>query len=85
LANGFKVDLSKEMPYHETITVFWIRTVAAFHTANNGKSLGEKISDMVARFDKDYLLRFYSREYLFSDRARAEFIEPDLQLFDYNF
>ncbi len=78
LANGFKVDLSKEMPYHETITVFWIRTVAAFHASSNGKPIGEKIAEMVERFNNDYLLSFYSRERLFSDEARARFIESDL-------
>lgn len=78
LANGFQVDLSKAMPYHETITVFWIRSVAAFHTASNGKPLGEKIAEMVAKFDKEYLLTFYSRELIFSDRARRELVEPDL-------
>ena len=85
LANGFKVDLTKEMPYHETITVFWIQTVAAFHSSSNGKPLGAKIEEMVEKFDKDYLLQFYSREYLFSNKARTEFVEPDLQLFDYTF
>jgi len=25
LVEGFKVDLTKEMPYHETLTVFWMR------------------------------------------------------------
>lgn len=85
LANGFKVDLTKEMPYHETITVFWIKTVAAFHAASNGKPIGDKIGEMLERFDKDYLLRFYSREFLFSNAARARFVEPDIQLFDYDF
>ena len=79
LANGFMVDLSKEMPYHETITVFWIRTVAKFHAASNGAPLSYKIADMVRRFDKDYLLSFYSRDYLFSDDARRRYVEPDLQ------
>lgn len=81
LANGFKVDLSKEMPYHETITVFWIRTVAAFHTSSNGKPITEKISEMIRRFDKDYPLRFYSRELLFSDGARAKFVVGDLDVY----
>jgi hypothetical protein len=79
LQNGFKVDLAKEMPYHETITVFWIRTIAEFQAVSNGKPVGEKISELVRRFDKDYLLRFYSRERLFSDEARSRFIEPDLE------
>jgi hypothetical protein len=78
LANGFGVDLNKEMPYHETITVFWIRAVANFHAASNGKPLGDKIAEMIAKFDKEYLLTFYTRELIFSDRARKELVEPDL-------
>ena len=70
------------MPYHETITVFWMRTVASFLASKNGSSLPEKVSEMVERYDKDYPLRFYSRELLFSDEARARFVEPDIQLFD---
>lgn len=82
LVRGFGVDLSKEMPYHETITVFWMKTVASFMTKSNGSSLPAKIAEMTERFDKDYPLRFYSRELLFSDEARATFVEPDIQLFD---
>jgi hypothetical protein len=78
LANGFKLDLSKEMPYHETITLFWTKAIAEFHAAQNGKLIGEMVDEMVGRFDKDYPLRFYSRELLFSDTARAEYVEPDL-------
>jgi hypothetical protein len=37
---------------------------------------------MSARFNKDYPLRFYSRELLFSDEARARFVEPDIVPFD---
>jgi hypothetical protein len=80
LANGFGVDLSKEMPYHETITIFWIRTLADFHAASNGLPINEKIVEMLRRFDKDYLLKFYTRERLFSDEARARFVEVDLRL-----
>jgi hypothetical protein len=78
LANGFKVDLTKEMPYHETITIFWIRSVAAFHKASNGKKLSDMIVEMVSLFNKEYLLTFYSRELIFSVRARSDFVEPDL-------
>jgi len=34
---------------------------------------------MVTLFDKEYLLTFYSRELIFSDRARAGFVEADLK------
>ena len=78
LENGFKVDLKKEMPYHETITLFWMRTVAEFSASKNGASLLEKANEVAYKWDKDYPLKFYSRELLFSDGARAGFVEPDL-------
>jgi len=78
LANGFKVDLTKEMRYHETITVFWIRTLADFHASSNGNSIVAKVAEIVDKFDKDYLLKFYSRERLFSAEARERFVEGDL-------
>ena len=67
LLKAFEVDLAKEMPYHETLTVFWMRTVAVYNASKNGSSLLDKTNDLVATYDKDYPLRFYSREYLFSD------------------
>ena len=80
LRNGFKVDLTKEMPYHETMTIFWMRTVAAFNVSKNGTSTLEKVREMIELYDKDYPLKFYTRDLLFSDRARAEFVEPDISL-----
>lgn len=78
LEHGFKVNLTKEMPYHETITLFWMRTVADFNDSKDGASLLEKANEVAYEWDKDYPLRFYSRELLFSDRARDEFVEPDI-------
>lgn len=80
LTVGFKVDLVKEMPYHETLTVFWLRVVADYAATANGLPLHEKANSLIEKFDKDYPLRFYSREFLFSDEARARFVEPDLPL-----
>ena len=77
LTEGFKVDLTKEMPYHETLTVFWMRTVKEFTNESSDLSLTEQANGLIERFDKDYPLQFYSRELLFSDRARAEFVEPE--------
>ena len=78
LEHGFKVDLTKEMPYHETITLFWMHTVADYNASKNGASLLEKANEVAYRWDKDYPLKFYSRELLFSDEARAGFVEADL-------
>ena len=78
LVKGFDVDLTKEMPYHETITLFWMHTVAEFNASKNGASLLEKANEVAYKWDKDYPLNLYSRELLFSDEARAQFVEPDL-------
>jgi hypothetical protein len=77
LENGFKVDLKKEMPYHETITIFWMRTVANYNAAKKGASLLEKANEVAYKWDKDFPLKFYSRELLFSEEARRRFVEPD--------
>ena len=78
LLKAFAVDLKKEMPYHETLTVFWMRTVSDFADSKNGAAILEKANELIEKFDKDYPLRFYSRERLFSNEARAEFVEADL-------
>ena len=79
LLDAFEVDLSKEIPYHETLTIFWMRTVADFNALKNGTSLLDKANELVATYDKDYPLKFYSRDFLFSDAARAAFVEGDLK------
>lgn len=79
LLKSFGVDLTKEMPYHETLTVFWMRTVEEFKNSKNGASITEICGELIEKFDKDYPLRFYSREFLFSDEARAGFVEADLK------
>ena len=81
LEKGFGVDLTNEMPYHETITVFWMRTAYAFSLMHKELSFVEKANRLCELFDKDYPLKFYSRELLFSDRARAEYVGPDLALY----
>lgn len=77
LLNAFKVDLTKEMPYHETMTTFWMRTVEDFRKTKIGYSEFEICDELTKSFDKDYPLKFYSRELLFSDEARKEFVEAD--------
>lgn len=79
LLNAFGVDLSKEMPYHETLTVFWMRTVFDFLESQKEKSFVEtanKVLDVCG--DKDLPLKYYSRDFLFSDEARKNFVEGDL-------
>ncbi|HEY0459228.1 MAG TPA: hypothetical protein VGC97_08845 [Pyrinomonadaceae bacterium] len=79
LLAAFKVDLTKEMPYHETLTVFWMRAADDFRKSRAGSPVSEICNELIANFDKNYPLRFYSRELLFSDEARARFVEADLE------
>lgn len=77
LLKAFEVDVQKEMPYHETLTIFWLRTVADFANSKNGASIVETCNELVEKFDKDFPLRFYSRGLLFSDNARRNFVDSD--------
>ena len=79
LLSAFMVDLTKEMPYHETLTVFWMRTVDEFRKANAELSMFETANALVRSFDKEHPLKFYSRGRLFSDEARSNYIEPELR------
>ncbi len=78
LLRAFEVDFKKEMPYHETMTIFWLRMVNDFKDSKNGASMLETCNELVEKFDKDFPLRFYSREVLFSDEARQTFVNADL-------
>jgi len=82
LLKSFGVDLEKEMPYHETMTRFWMNLVYDFAKTQNGYSIVEAANLMIENFgDKDLPLKFYSRELLFSDRARKDFVAPDIKEF----
>lgn len=79
LLKSFGVDLTIEMPYHETLTVFWLRTINDFRKTKNGNSMLDISNQLIEHFDKDYPLEFYSRDFLFSDEARRNFVPGDLQ------
>ena len=64
--------------YHETLTVIWTRAVFDYVKANPKKDLVSLANEIVDTFDKNYPLKFYSREHLFSLEARYGFVEPDL-------
>lgn len=76
LLRAFGVDFSREMPFHETLTVFWLKTVDDFLKSKGGVSTVEICNEMIETFDKDYPLKFYSREQLFSDAARSRYLAP---------
>lgn len=67
--------------YHETITRFWMELLGEFLQRMPGEtSLVERINRAVETHrDKDILFRYYSREFVMSDVARREWVEPNLR------
>ena len=68
--------------YHETITRVFLHGVRLFlEEADLRKSLHDLVNELLlsAIGKRDWPLRFYSRERLFSVEARRHFVEPDLQ------
>jgi hypothetical protein len=66
--------------YHETITQFSIRAVRAALARGQGGSLREQVNALLLAREgrRDWPLRHYSRELLFSKEARSGWLEPDL-------
>ena len=52
--------------------------IAEFNASKSGEPLVNRANILIERFDKDYPLKFYSRELLFSDQARATYVDGDL-------
>lgn len=75
------VETTLERGYHETLTVFWVRSVFDYLKENPNKSLVKLASEIIEKFDKNYPLKFYSRELLFSKEARFGFVEADVKSF----
>jgi hypothetical protein len=64
--------------YHETITVLWMRLLA---DAAAGLEAPCELDAVLEQYpelaDKNLPLKYYTRERLFSDEARASFIAPE--------
>lgn len=66
--------------YHETITQVMIRAVRAALARSEGRDLAERVNALLLADEgrRDWPLRFYSRDRLFSVEARRRWIDPDL-------
>ena len=71
--------------YHETLTIFWMRMLHQFvREYGRSSSRYETIRQQLLASpyaDKGLPLKYYSRELLFSARARGQWVEPDLNAF----
>ncbi|MBS3928662.1 MAG: hypothetical protein KGZ65_10440 [Sphingomonadales bacterium] len=69
--------------YHETLTQLYIKGVRRFLATCEAEGLLAKVNALLASdmAPRDWPLRFYSRELLFSAPARRGWVEPDLAAF----
>ncbi len=67
--------------YHETVTVFWIKTVRDFlRRLDPGSSLLELTNAVIESLGNSRLVfEYYSKELLGSASARKGWVEPDLK------
>ena len=66
--------------YHETITKAWIAVIEGF-LSRRASILPDSVvaAELLKECGgKNYLLRFYTKERLFSDQARSGWVDPDL-------
>jgi hypothetical protein len=66
--------------YHETLTQLYVGAVRHFLQLHRQATLFETVNALLVSElgARDWPLRFYSRERLFSADARAQWVEPDL-------
>ena len=69
--------------YHETITQLYIGAVRAALARSEGRELAERVNALLLAPEgrRDWPLRFYTRERLFSKEARLGWAEPDIAAF----
>jgi hypothetical protein len=66
---------------HETITRFWMELIGNnLQELSENVPLTDKVNRVVARFEsKEILFEYYTRERVMSEKAKREWVEPDLQ------
>ena len=65
--------------YHETLTLFWIEIIHQFLEATEGDILTKINAFLESEFaEKDLFKKYYTLENLFTVKARARWLVPDL-------
>ena len=75
----FAASAGKSEKYHETITLFWVHLLAGMRAVEPRESLQQIVRANPRLLEKNFPLAYYSPEQLFSDKARASWVEPDLK------
>ncbi len=72
----YQIDVSK---YHDTLTRAWIMAVQHFMQMSAGFESSDRFMEVNPHvLGSQVMMRHYSAEVLFSDEARAQFVEPNL-------
>lgn len=70
---------SLDRGYHETMTVAWMKILHAMMQSLGAEdSAGAFLEKQSFLLNKRLLLLFYSRDLIMSERAKREWVEPDL-------
>ena len=75
---GFAEAHGASRKYHETMTVGWARVVGRLAVESAPLTFAEFLAEHPELLRRDLLRLHYSDELLFSDAARAAFVEPDV-------
>jgi hypothetical protein len=72
---------SDDSGYHETITAFYVRAISALIADLDVSMPFDALANLVIERigAREYPLKFYSKERLFSVEARRGWVEPDLR------
>jgi hypothetical protein len=70
--------------YHETITVFWMEILRILRQSDRKRNLEDWVTSNPQLLEKEFPLRYYSRERLFSPIARFAWVEPDVRRLPYD-
>jgi hypothetical protein len=69
--------------YHETITLLFMRRVASYRKGSDRVELASAVEELVRICSMDWPLSYYSKDRLWSDEAKREWVEPDLRELDF--
>jgi hypothetical protein len=75
---GFAAAHGEPGRYHETLTTAWARVVGHYALRAREDDFEAFLAAYPRLLQRDLLSAHYSRERLFSEAARAAFVEPDL-------
>ena len=65
--------------FHHTLTVAWVRIIESARRSHPDTPFDALVEACPWLLDKDAPLAYYSRDVLFSDDARARWLEPNLK------